>query len=194
MGVEFRARELKVDAWTEALSLVSKLVGLLDWLTGMFRKRNLILVPRDFQPPFIGPVLLSVAIFPGTSQKRGIFVSFTFSVRNLATQPVRIVRSRFKIFRRHFGLVPVSAHVVDDRCRLKPDAEASVYGHHAVLPQAPAVQAAAERFVEPATAADGGSFCAKVCLVDDSGNEHWTKELTFRPLPHPAAPPVREAR
>jgi hypothetical protein len=48
MGVEFRARELKVDAWTEALSLVSKLVGLLDWLTGMFRKRNLILVPRDF--------------------------------------------------------------------------------------------------------------------------------------------------
>lgn len=125
-----------------------------------------------------------------------MFVEFTFSLRNIARQPVRIVRSRLKILRWHFGLLPAGARVVDGRWLLQPDAETNVYGDHAVRPQAPAVQAEAHWFVEPAIAAHGEIFRAKVCLVDDFGNEHWTRTLTFRslPLPPSVSAPDREAR
>ncbi len=184
-------------AWTEALSLGSKLFDVArDWFASRIPKRSLIMVPRDFQPPLIGPAFWSVATFPGSPQKRGMFVRFTFSLRNIARQPVRIVRSRLKIIRRHFGLLPVSARVVDGRWLLQPDAETNVYADHAVRPQTPAVQAEAHWLVEPAIAAEGESFRAKVCLVDDFGNEHWTRNLTFRSLPLTASvsAPTREAR
>jgi len=124
-----------------------------------------------------------------------MFVRFTFSLRNIARQPVRIVRSHLKIIRRHFGLLPASARVVDGKWLLQPDAESNLYGDHAVHPQAPAVQAEVHWLVEPAVSDDGESFRAKVCLMDDFGNEHWTERLTFRPLPlpHPVSAPAREA-
>ncbi len=172
--------------WSEGMSLGSKILEVArDWLAKRIPRRSLIIVPRDFQPPFIGPAFWSVAIFPGSPQKRGMFVRFTVSVRNIARQPVRIVRSRLKIMRRHFKLPPVSARVVDGRWLLQPDAETKVYGDHAVRPRTPAVQAEAHWLVEPAIAAEGKSFRAKVCVVDDFGNEHWTRKLSFRPQPLP---------
>jgi hypothetical protein len=150
------------------------------------------MVPRDFQPPFIGPAFWSVANFPGSPEKHGMFVRFTFSLRNIARQPARIVRSRLKIIRRHSGLLPVAARVVDGRWLLQPDAETNVYGDHVVRPQTPAVQAEAHWLVEPAIAADGESFGAKVCLVDDFGKKQWTKTLTFRPLPSPNPVPAAQ--
>lgn len=185
-------RGLRVATWTEAISLGSKIFDVArDWFASRIPKRSLIIVPRDFQPPLIGPGFWSVATFPGSPQKRGMFVRFTFSLRNIAGQPVRIVRSRLKITRRHFGLLPASARVVDGKWLLQPDAETNLYGDHAVRPQTPAVQAEAHWLVEPAIAVDGESFRAKVCLVDDFGNQHWTRNLTFRslPLPRPLSAP-----
>jgi hypothetical protein len=185
-------RGLRVATWTEAISLGSKILGAaVDWFASRIPRRSLIIVPRDFQPPLIGPAFWSVATFPGSPQKRGMLVRFTFSLRNIARQPVRIVRSRLKIIRRHFGILPGTARVVDGRWLLQPDAETNLYGDYPVRPQAPAVQAEAHWLLEPAVAADGESFRAKVCLIDDFGNQHWTRNLTFRslPLPRPLSAP-----
>ena len=192
IGIEPRVPGLRMVAWSEALSFGSKLFDLArDWFARGIPKRTLIIVPRDFQPPFFGPAFWSVATFPGSPGKQGMFVRFTFTLRNIASQPIRIVRSRLKILRWHFGLLPAGARVVEGRWLLQPDAETNLYGDHAVRPQAPAVQAEAHWLVEPAVTADGESFLAKVCLVDDFGNEHWTRRLTFRPLllPQPVSAP-----
>ncbi len=194
--IERRVRGLRVAAWTEAISLGSKIFDVArDWFASTTPRRSLIIVGRDFQPPLIGPAFWSVATFPGSPQKREMFVRFIFSLRNIARQPVRIARSRLKIIR-HFGVLPASARVVEGRWLLQPDAETNVYGDHAVHPQAPAVQGEAHWLVEPAIAVDGESFRAKVCLIDDFGNGHWMRKLTFRPLllPHPLFAPPREAR
>jgi hypothetical protein len=170
-----------VDFWTEALSFGSKLFGVArDWLASGIPKRSLILIPRDFRPPFTGPTFWSVANFPGpprAGNAREVYLQCE-KCCEAACQDCSVA---LKIFRRHFGLLLVSACVVDGRCLLQPDAEADIYGDYAVRPEAPAVQAEAHWLVEPAIAADGESFRAKVCLVDDFGNEHWTRKLTFRP-------------
>lgn len=175
-----------MTAWSEALSLGSKVLDLTrDWLARRIPKKTLVIVPCDFQPPFVGSTFWSVATFAGSPSRRGMFIRFTFTLRNVARQPVRVVRPRLKIKRRHWGFVPGRGQVIDGKCFMQPDPRIDVYGDHPVAPQGPAVKADAHWLVESAVVADGESFIGKVCLVDDFGIEHWTDKLRFRPLGYP---------
>ncbi len=178
--------------WSEALSFTSKLLDVVrDWRTRRSPRRTLIIVPRDVVPPFIGPSFWSVATFPASPEKRGMSVNFRFCLRNIAKHPVRVVQSRLRVRPHYLSFVAAGGTVIEGRCLTEPQPGAQVFGSdHPILPGVQAVQASAFWLVEPAVAADGESFRAKVCLVDDFGNEHWTKKLTFRPLP--AAPPASE--
>jgi hypothetical protein len=195
VGIEPPVPGLRMALWTEALSLGSKLFDIArDWFASRIPKRTLVIVPRDFLPPFLGPSFWSVASFPGSPEKREMFVRFTFMLRNVASQPVRVVRSHLKIVPRR--VLPGGARIVEGRWMLQPGPDVDVYGDYPVCPEVPAVQAEANWLVEPAVAAEGQSFVAKVCLVDDFGRKHWTKKLIFKPMlsPRPMAPPQGAAR
>lgn len=102
-----------------------------------------------------------------------------FYVTNASKQAILLTSATLKAWRRRFWLVPCPLRVLGIVHVRSPGSR--VYGTYEVPPGS-TTDARAIWFPKPPFEIPGRDFRACACFVDQLGNEHWTRRLTWYSL------------
>lgn len=100
-----------------------------------------------------------------------------FYFTNISREPILIPKTYLVACSRKWGFIP-SRTRAEGNIFIKRFAN-NIYGNYSIPPRL-TTDGRADWWIEPPIEKKGKSFRGKVCFVDQYGNAHWTKTLTWK--------------